>query len=102
MWMYIITRNTVTDYFRIRRSMAAFEDYMLEEAPAMDLTVDAPDNRADALMSLKENECGLIVLHNYTRNTLKTVTEMMEISNINAKVIHKKALTSLQAFYAAG
>ena len=33
---------------------------------------------------------------------LKAVAEMMGMSDINAKVIHKKALTSLQAFCAAG
>ena len=98
-WVYTITRNTVTDYFRTRRSMVAFEDYMLDETG---LTDDALDSLADALMSLKEKERDLIVLHYYSGHTLKTVAEMMGMSYINAKVIHKKALTSLQAFYAAG
>ena len=98
-WVYTITRNTVTDYFRTRRSMDAFEDYMVDET---ELTDDALDSLADALMSLKEKERDLIVLHYYSGQTLKTVAEMMGMSYINAKVIHKKALTSLQAFYAAG
>ena len=98
-WVYTITRNTVTDYFRTRRSMVAFEDYMMDET---ELTDDALDSLADALMSLKEKERDLIVLHYYSGHTLKTVAEMMGMSYINAKVIHKKALTSLQAFYAAG
>ena len=98
-WVYTITRNTVTDYFRTRRSMVAFEDYMVDEN---ELTDDALDSLADALMSLKEKERDLIVLHYYSGHTLKTVAEMMGMSYINAKVIHKKALTSLQAFYAAG
>lgn len=98
-WVYTITRNTVTDYFRTRRSMVAFEDYMVDET---ELTDDALDSLADALMSLKEKERDLIVLHYYSGHTLKTVAEMMGMSYINAKVIHKKALTSLQAFYAAG
>ena len=98
-WVYTITRNTVTDYFRTRRSMVAFEDYMVDET---ELTDDALDSLADALMSLKDKERDLIVLHYYSGHTLKTVAEMMGMSYINAKVIHKKALTSLQAFYAAG
>ena len=98
-WVYTITRNTVTDYFRTRRSMVALEDYMVDET---ELTDDALDSLADALMSLKEKERDLIVLHYYSGHTLKTVAEMMGMSYINAKVIHKKALTSLQAFYAAG
>ena len=98
-WVYTITRNTVTVYFRTRRSMVAFEDYMVDET---ELTDDALDCLADALMSLKEKERDLIVLRYYSGHTLKTVAEMMGMSYINAKVIHKKALTSLQAFYAAG
>jgi len=100
-WVYTITRNTVTDYFRTRRSMAVFEDYMPDESPTMNLTDDAPDHLAEALTSLKEKERDLIVLHYYTGHTLKTVAEMMGMSYINAKVIHKKALAGLQAFYAA-
>ena len=101
-WVYTITRNTVTDYFRTRRSMVAFEDYMLDEAPAMELTAEALDHLAEALMSLKERERDLIVLHYYSGHPLKTVAEMMGMSYINAKVLHKKALAGLQAFYAAG
>ena len=92
----------MTDYFRTRRSMVAFEDYMLDDSPAMDLVDDVLDNLAEALMRLKEKERELIVLHFYSGHTLKTVAEMMGMSYVNAKVIHKKALASLQAFYAAG
>ena len=97
-WVYTITRNTVTDYFRTRRSVVAFEDYMVDET---ELTDDALDSLADVLMSLKEKERDLIVLHYYSGHTLKTVAEMMGMSYINAKVIHKKALESLRAFFAA-
>ena len=101
-WVYTITRNTVTDYFRTRRSMVAFEDYMLDDSPAMDLVDDVLDNLAEALMRLKEKERELIVLHYYSGHTLKTVAEMMGMSYINAKVLHKKALAGLREFYAAG
>lgn len=99
-WVYTITRNTVTDYFRTRRTLVALEDYMGDEQPA-ELTDDALDSLADALLALKERERDLIVLHYYTGYTLKEVAEMMGMSYINAKVIHKKALESLQAFFAA-
>ena len=94
-WLYTITRNTVTDYFRTHRAVVAFEDYMLEEA-APSLTDDALDSLADALLMLKERERDLIVLHYYKGHTLKTVAEMMGMSYINAKVIHKKALAALK------
>lgn len=99
-WVYTVTRNTVTDYFRTRRTFVALEDYMVDEQPE-ELTDDALDSLADALLSLKERERDLIVLHYYTGHTLKEAAEMMGMSYINAKVIHKKALESLRAFFAA-
>lgn len=98
-WVYTITRNTVTDYFRTRRAMVALEDYMLDEESAPDLSDHVLDDLADALLALKEKERDLIVLHYYAGHTLKTVAEMMGMSYINAKVIHKKALESLRAFF---
>ena len=97
-WVYTITRNTVTDHFRTRRTMVALEDYMADEQPP-ELTGNALDELADALLALKEKERDLIVLHYYTGYKLKEVAEMMGMSYINAKVIHKKALESLRAFF---
>ena len=99
-WVYTITRNTVTDHFRTRRTLVALEDYMVAAQPT-ELTDDALDSLAEALLALKERERDLIVLHYYTGHTLKETAEMMGMSYINAKVIHKKALESLRAFFAA-
>ena len=95
-WVYAITRNTVTDHFRTRRTMVAFEDYMLDDQPVPDLSDDALDTLADALLTLKEKERDLIVLHYHMGYTLKAVAEMMGMSYVNAKVIHKKALNALR------
>lgn len=95
-WIYTITRNTVTDFFRTHRTMAAFEDYMLDEAATTGLTDDALDALADALLTLKEKERDLIVLHYYSGYTLKAAADMMGMSYVNAKVIHKKALMGLK------
>ena len=100
-WVYTITRNTVTDFFRTRRPMAEFADWMADE-PSPDLTDEALDALADALLTLKEKERDLIVLPYYHGHTLKTVAEMLGMSYINAKVLHKKALAALRTFYAAG
>ena len=97
-WVYTITRNTVTDHFRTRRTLMALEDYMADEAPE-EFNDGVLDSLADALLALKEKERSLIVLHYYTGHTLKEVAEMMGMSYINAKVVHKKALDSLRAFF---
>lgn len=98
-WVYTITRNTVTDFFRSRRPAMALEDYLAVEVPDAQVADDALEALADALLSLKEKERDLIVLHYYQGHTLKTVAELMGMSYINAKVIHKKALDRLRAFY---
>ena len=95
-WVYTITRNTVTDFFRTRRDMVGFEDYMADETYSSAMTDDTLESLADALRTLKEKERDLIVLHYYTGYTLKTVAEMMGMSYINAKVVHKKALAALR------
>ena len=59
--------------------MVALEDYMVDEG-LVELTDDVLDSLADALLTLKEKERDLIVLHYYTGHTLKTVAEMMGMS----------------------
>ena len=99
-WVYTITRNTVTDHFRTRLTLMALEDYMADEAPE-ELNDGVLDSLADALLALKEKARDLSVLHYYTGHTLKDTAEIMGMSYIDAQVIHKKALESLRAFFAA-
>ena len=102
---FVVTENHVRperkdEIIFMEQAGVVLEDYMVDEAP-MELGYDALDSLADALLALKERERDLIVLHYYTGHTLKEVAEMMGMSYINAKVIHKKSLESLRAFFAA-
>ena len=92
-WIYTITRNTVTDYYCTRRIHASYDETY--ELPAPEKDRDVLDTLADALMTLKTRERDLILLHYYKGLTLKEVADKMGMSYINAKVIHKKALTCL-------
>jgi len=56
------------------------------------------ENLAEALLILKEKERDLIVLHYYKGYTLKKIAEVMKMSYINAKVIHKKALARMREY----
>lgn len=95
-WIYTITRNTVTDHFRTCRRELKFADWMdHEDFPAEDPD-EALDALADALLTLKERERDLILLHYYKGMTLKAVADKMGMSYINAKVIHKKSLSGLR------
>jgi len=96
-WIYTITRNTVTDYSRPRRIHAIYDEAC--ERPAPEIDQDVLDALADALMTLKVQERDLILLHYYKGLTLKEVADKMGMSYINAKVIHKKALSGLKTYF---
>ena len=96
-WIYTITRNTVTDYYCTRRIHASYDETY--ELPAPEKDRDVLDTLADALMTLKERERDLILLHYYKGLTLKEVADKMGMSYINAKVIHKKALSGLRNYF---
>jgi len=96
-WIYTITRNTVTDYYRNRRIHTSYDEVYELPAPAKDRGM--LDTLADALMILKERERDLILLHYYKGLTLKEVADKMGMSYINAKVIHKKALSGLKTYF---
>lgn len=98
-WIYTVTRNTVVDYYRTHRVHASFEDYMegaLDEIPE-ETNTDAEllERLAEALETLKKRDRDLIILHYYKGYTLKKIAEMMQMSYINAKVVHSKALKQL-------
>ena len=84
----------MTDYYRTRRIHTSYDE--VYELPAPEKDRDMLDTLADALMILKERERDLILLHYYKGLTLKEVADKMGMSYINAKVIHKNALTCLR------
>ena len=96
-WIYTITRNTVTDYYRTRCIHASYDEVYELSAPEKDRNM--LDALADALTTLKERERDLILLHYYKGLTLKEVADKMGMSYINAKVIHKKALSGLRTYF---
>ena len=96
-WIYTITRNTVTDYYRTYRIHASYDEAY--ELPAPEKDRDVLEDLADALMTLTERERDLILLHYYKGMTLKEVAEKMGMPYINAKVIHKKALSGLKTYF---
>lgn len=99
-WIFTITRNTLTDYFRTRR--------VFSEIPE-DLPVDSDieeeycrsemlETLASALESLPERERDLIILHYYSGKTLKEVALYLDISYAYVKILHNKALAAIKNF----
>lgn len=93
-WIYTITKNTVIDYYRSRKNHEVLTESILTE-DSRDIDIEL-NNLSDALAKLDEKERDLIILHYYSGYTLKCVANMMNISYIYAKIIHKKALSELR------
>ena len=97
-WIYTITRNTVIDYFREIKTHIEFLDEIEADTLSADSLVDDEllEDLAYALETRSERERDLIILHYYKGYTLKRISEMMDMSYINAKLIHTKALSMLR------
>ncbi len=88
-WIYTISKNTVIDYYKKRKAVSPLTEVAAEADHDL-------DDLAEALSKLGERERDLIILHYYSGYTLKSIAEMMNISYIYAKVLHKKALGELE------
>lgn len=98
-WIYIITKNTVIDYYKKQKTQLAFLDEVTKTEESQDEVMaydELLENLANALEKLGERERDLIILHYYKGYTLKRIANMMGMSYINAKVIHSKALSALR------
>ena len=100
-WIYTITRNTLTDYYRTRR---VFEEVL--ETPEDDFCVEDEicdaemlETLADALAALEERERDIIILRFYSGKTLKEIAETMHISYAYVKVLQNKALAALKKYF---
>ena len=97
-WVYTIARNTLIDYFRVRKVHEELgeENTVTEDAFAGILEEETLEELASALEKLPPRERDLIVLHYYHNLQLKEIAQIMGMSYSNCKVIHSKALARLR------
>ena len=96
-WIYAIARNTVIDYFRTRKVHCELGETILSE-DSISETVENEDmlqRLYTALTKLPEKQRDLIILHYHTGKTLKEISVSLGMSYINAKILHRKALSHL-------
>lgn len=97
-WIFTITRNTLTDYFRTRRVFSEIPEDLTEDSDIEEAYCRAEllETLAAALESLPERERNLIILHYYSGKTLKEIGEYLNISYAYVKLLHNKALAALK------
>lgn len=96
-WIFTITRHTLIDYYRTRKVNEELpEDLTYEEDEEDICTPENLDTLKEGLKKLSDKERDLIVLHYYSKETLKDIANKMNISYAYAKVLHAKALLKLK------
>ena len=97
-WIFTITRNTLTDYYRSRRPMEALPQTLAGGVSVEDEICrrETLERLADALETLDARGRDIIILHYYSGRSLKEIAESLRISYAYVKVLHKKALSALK------
>ena len=99
-WIFTITRNTLTDYFRTRRVFSEIPEDLAEDSSIEEdyCRTELLQSLAKALEALPERERDLIVLHYYSGKWLKEASSSLGISYAYGKILHKKALDSMKKY----
>lgn len=99
-WIYTITRNTLTDYFRTRKVLAEIPETMVADTSVEDDVCNAEmlEVLAKALETLDERERDIIILRFYSGKTLKEIAGNMGISYAYVKVLQNKAFEKLRKY----
>lgn len=98
-WIFTITRNTLIDYYRVRKVHSDIpEDMASEDSIEEEVCNNSVlESLADALSKLETRERDIIILHYYKGITLKEVATMIGISYAYVKILHNKALGELKS-----
>ena len=97
-WIYTLTRNTLTDYFRSHREMDEVPDTFADDSqPEEEVCNEMMLERlAEAMEKLTGKERDIIIFYYYTGLTLRDAAEKMDISYSYAKLLHNRALEQLK------
>ena len=101
-WIYTITANTLTDYFRTRKVHDEIPETLDDGSDVEDAVCTAQmlEKLADALQTLEERERDILILRYYSGRTLRDIAAQMDLSYAYIKVLQNKALGKLKNFFA--
>ena len=101
-WLYVITRNTVIDYYRKVRPTEALPEDLSDGTLTEDGVIQAEllDALAAALENLPRELTDIIVLRYYDRLPLTEIAAQLGMSYGAVKLRHQKALLMLRTLLA--
>ena len=97
-WLFAITRNTVTDYYRRSRPTEELPEDLADDSLPEDgvMREEQLEDLAEALEKLPGELTELIVMYYYDRLPLTAIAEKTGLSYGAVKLRHHKALTLLR------
>ena len=100
-WIYTITQNTLTDYFRTRKVFAEIPETIEDDISVEEEVCNAEilETLADALEIIEERERDIIILRFYCGKTLKDISVQMGISYAYVKVLQNNAFAKIKNFF---
>lgn len=100
-WIYTITRNTLTDYFRTRKVFAEIPETIEDDISVEEEVCNAEmlETLADALETLEERERDIIILRFYCGKTLREISSQMNVSYAYVKVLQNNAFAKIKNFF---
>ena len=100
-WIYTITRNTLTDYYRTRKVFDEIQELSEDDASTEDDICNAEMLAllTKALEALDERVRDIIILRYYSGKTLTDIAAQMGISYAYVRVLHNRALQNLRLFF---
>ena len=99
-WIYTITRNTLTDFYRTRKVYDEIPETVADDSSIEEEICNGEmlETLAKALRELDERERDIIILRYYSGKTLKEIAEQMDISYAYVKVLQNKAMDHLREY----
>ncbi|MDO4939913.1 MAG: RNA polymerase sigma factor [Lachnospiraceae bacterium] len=99
-WIYTITRNTLTDYYRTRKTFEEIpENYVSSVSVEEDVcNREMLEKLADALERLDKTSREIIILRYYSGLTIKEIADKLDVSYSYARVLNNNALNNLKKY----
>lgn len=100
-WLFTITRNTLTDYYRTRKIHVEIPETLSDESDVEENLCKEQDLEmlAKALGRLEQRQRDIIIFRYYHGMTMKAIAEKMGISYAYVKVLYNKGLTVLRDYF---
>lgn len=98
-WVYVITRNTLNEYFRTRRYTEDIDEIevpMINDVEAVKYMLEYQEILSKALLKLPDKMRDILIARYYYNYRFAKIGEMLGITEANARVTHARALEKIK------